>query len=236
MPQHVNRLSTGELRTLLATTRAAQQHRHVGVCVGYHARVLNVTGAQLHHAAAMRANGCLDHRDFATAKQAEIEPIDGAMDVPHDQAEATARGHVGGDTEADRGDGQGNDDFHALALAVPQALAVAPCRELHPRRLTDAHEVIPLPADQRDLCSRRRHAAEARRAGDGLNSFQPIIEWGEIPAAAARADDPQPALPLVKRDPTAHTETGWTAVAVERRVAESTSTKHDATLLKTVRK
>src|SRR3989442_2281847 len=119
---------------------------------------------------------------------------------------------------------------------LPQALAVAPGRELHPRRLTDAHEVIPLPADQRDLCSRRRHAAQARRAGDGLNSFQPIIEWGEIPAAATWADDPQPALPLVKRDPTAHTETGWTAVAVERRVAESTGTKHDATLLKTVRK
>src|SRR5258708_39520350 len=125
------------------------------------------------------------------------------MDVPHNQAEATARSNVRGDTETDRGDGQRYDDFHALALAVPQAFAVAPGRELHPRRLTDAHEVIPLPANQRDLRGRRRHAAEARRAGDGFNTLQPIIEWGEIPAATAPAPDPQPGLPPLQRKPTA---------------------------------
>jgi len=236
LPQHLNGLSPRELRTLPVTMRATQHYGHVGVRVRYDARVLHVTGAQLHYAAAPGADRCFAQGDFAAADQAAIEPINGAMDVPNHQAKASARCDVGGDTEPDRGDGQGNDDFHALALAVPQTFAVAPRRELHARRLTDAHEVVALPPDQRDLRGRRGHAAQACRVSDGFNALQAIIEWREIPAAATRAHDPQPALPLVKRNATAHTKTGWTAVAVERRVAESTSMKHDATMPKSVRK
>src|SRR5438093_6588395 len=128
------------------------------------------------------------------------------MDAPDHQAEAAARRNVGGNAESDRGYREGHDDFHALALAIAQPLAIPPRRQLDARRFADAYEVIALPADQRDLLGRCRDPSETRRASDGLDLFEPIIERGEIPATAPRADDPQPTLPLIERDSPPDTE------------------------------
>src|SRR5512145_1710684 len=148
------------------------------------------------------------------------------MDIPDDDAEAASRGHVCDDAQADGSDRKWHHDLHSLPLAVAQPLAVAPCRQLDTRWLSDAHEVVPLPPDQRDLIGGRGNPPRLCGAGNGLDTLETIIEWSEIPAAAARANDPQPALSLIEGDTASDAETRGSAITVERRITESTTAKH----------
>jgi hypothetical protein len=64
------------------------------------------------------------------------------------------------------------------------------------------------------------------RTGNGLDTLEAIIEWSEIPAAAARANDPQPAFPLIECETASDAETRGSAITIERRITESTTAKH----------
>ncbi len=226
LPQRVNRIAAGELRTFAVAPGTTQYHRHVGVAIGDDAGVLNVACAQLHQRAAPGADGWLAQRDFAAAHQPQIEPIGQAVDVPHDHAEPAARRHVRGDTETDRCDGEGDHDFHPLALAIAQPLAVAPRRQLDARRFADAHEVIALPADQCDLIGGRGDSSLACGARYRFDALQAIIEWGEIPAAAAGADDPQPPPPFIESDSPPDAKPRGAAITVKRRVTKRATAEH----------
>src|SRR2546430_502549 len=94
------------------------------------------------------------------------------------------------------------------------------------RRLADAHQVVPLPPDQRDLFARRRHATIACGTRQRVDSLEAVVQRREVPARALRADHPQPALPLVERETTSHPESRGPAVAVELAVAEGAGPVH----------
>src|SRR5439155_22691710 len=105
-------------------------------------------------------------------------------------------------------------------------LAMAPGRELDPRGLPHLNEVVTLPPNQGHLIGSGGNAPLARGAGHGVDPVQPVVEGGEVPAAAFRADDPEPSLPLVERQPATDAEPGRTTVAIERRVAEGAAAEH----------
>ncbi len=152
LTQRVNRVAAGELSAFAVTLGTTQYHRHVGVAIGDDPRMLHVACAQLHERAAPGADGWLVQRDFAAAHHPQIKPIGQAVDVPDDHAEPAPRRHVRGDPETDCCDREGDHDFHPLALAIAQPLAVPPRRQLDARRFADAHEVITLrcaPGDHR---------------------------------------------------------------------------------------
>jgi hypothetical protein len=148
------------------------------------------------------------------------------MDVPHNYAEAATGGHVRRNAESNRGDREGHHHFHPLTLAIAQALAVAPRGQLDARRLPHADKIVTAPTNQRDLLGGSGDAAGQRCSRNGLDALESVIEWCEIPATAARAHNPQPALPLIERDATSDAQTGWATITVKRRVTESTTAKH----------
>src|SRR2546426_3791000 len=128
---------------------------------------------------------------------------------------------------AQRGDGEGQDEFHLLAPPGLEAFPVSPRRELEPWRLAHLYEVVRLPPDQGDLRGRGGDAALARRAPQRLDFLPALFQGCEIPAAAFRADHPQPALPLVECEPPADPEPRGATVAVQLAVAESAGRVHE---------
>src|SRR5262249_13360923 len=226
LAQDLNGIRSGELRGLLPALRTAQQHRNVGVLVRDNARVLHVPRAQLHHRAAAGANRRFDEPHLPVSDQPLIEAVGQPVHVPHDDPEPATRGDVGRDTEADGGDGEWHDDLQALALPVPETLTVTPRRQLDAWRLADAHEVVALPADQRDLLGGRGDAALQRGTRDGFDAFEAIVKRGEIPATTPRANDPEPSLPLIERDAATDTEARGPAISVKCGVTEGTTAKH----------
>src|SRR5205823_11127517 len=63
-------------------------------------------------------------------------------------------------------------------------------------------------------------------AGHGLDVLDPVVEWGEIPPGAFRADHPEAAFPFVEGQPAPDAESRWAAVAVELAVTERAGPKH----------
>src|SRR5712671_2364048 len=194
--------------------------------VGDDPRMLNMFRAELHERATVRADRRLDERDFAAPHQAQVNAVDQPMHIPDDHAKAAARRHVGGNAEPDRGDREGHDDFQALPLAIAQPLSVTPRRQLDARRFADAHEVIALPTDQRDLLGGCGDSSLTRRASHGLDFLQSIIEWREIPATAARTDDPQPPSPFIERDSPSDPKARGASITVKCGVTERTTAEH----------
>src|SRR5205823_5740837 len=107
-----------------------------------------------------------------------------------------------------------------------EPLAVAPCGELEARRLADPDEVVPVPPDQRHLCGRRRHASLAGGARERFDPLETLIQRRQVPAGALVTDDPEPALPLVEREPLPDAQAGGPAVTVEPAVAEGAGLEH----------
>ena len=188
--------------------------------------MLHVTGTQHHQAAAMCANWGLRQRDFAPAHHAHVNPIDQPVEIPDHDSESATRRDVRSDAETDGGDGERNHDLHALPLAVAESLAVAPRRQLDTRRFPDAHEVVAFPPNQGDLVGRCGDTSVARGASNRFDALEAIVERREIPAATARADDPEPALPFVEGDPPANAKTRRATITVKPSITECATAKH----------
>ena len=135
-------------------------------------------------------------------------------------------GHVHGDGEPDRSNRQRHHESELLATACPKTLAVAPRRELDARRLADAHEVVAAPPHERHLLGRCGDTALPRRARQRLDLLEPVVERREVPARALGADHPQPAFPLVERQPPPDAEPRRPAVAVQFSIAEGARFVH----------
>src|SRR5262245_51560436 len=173
----------------------------------------------------MRADRRFDEADLATAHHPHVKPVRDAMDVPYDHAKPAARRDIRRDTQTDRRDRERHDHFQPLALAIAQPLAVAPGRELDPRWLPDADEVVALPPNQRDLVRRGGNAPLTRHARERFDPLQPVVKGSEIPATASGTHDPEPALPLIEREPPAHAQPRGSTIAVKVCVAEGTTAK-----------
>src|SRR4029077_17304124 len=107
-----------------------------------------------------------------------------------------------------------------------EPFAVAPGRELHATRLPHSHQVVGLPADERDMLRGGGHAALARGARPRFDLLQAVVERRQIPACALWTDHPQAALPLVEREPSSDAEPRGAAVTVEFAAAEGAGAVH----------
>src|SRR6266704_3997736 len=220
------RIGADEQRAFGATVRAAQEQGDVGPRLVDHARVRDVPGAEIEDAAAALADRRLDQTDPPAPHHAAVHRPRHVRHVPHEHTDGAAGGDVHRDGEPHGRYGHRHDELQLLAPARPQPLAVAPRGELHAWWLPDANQVVSLPADQGDLLARGGHATGVRGARHRLDPLEPVVERGEVPARAARADHPQPAPPLVEGEALADAEPRGPAVAVELAVAERAGAVH----------
>ena len=122
-----------------------------------------------------------------------------------------------------------------LALVKPELLILVgglahdrflPGRQLDTRRFPHAHKVVAFPPNQRDLIGRCSDPSVACGAGHRFDAFETIVERREIPAATARAHDPEPASPFVEGNPPADTESGRATITVKCRITKGTTAEH----------
>ena len=190
----------------------AHEHRPFGMAAGTaedepdvllrlpdDARVRHMLRPELQHRATALANRRFDQRHATPADHAGVQHARDVGHVPDEHAHRPARGHVYGDREPDGGDRDRQHELELLAAPRTQPLAVTPGRELEAPGLADPDQVVGLPANESDLLRGCGDAALAGRAGQRLDALQPVVERGEIPAGALRADHPEAALPLVER-------------------------------------
>src|SRR5437879_8971054 len=135
-------------------------------------------GAQLQHGAATLTHRRLDQTDPPPAHHAAVQRTRHVRHVPYEHSDGAAGGDVDRDGEPHRRDGHGYDEPQLLPTARPQPLAVAPRGELEAWRLADAHQVVPLPPDQRDLLARRGDATVARGSSQGVDPLAAVVERG----------------------------------------------------------
>src|ERR1051325_3234354 len=199
-------VATDEQCAFGAALRAAQDQAETGLGLGDDTGMREVAGRDVHDRAAALADRGLDEAEAAASHHPRVDRSGDVRHVPHEHADRSAGRHVHRDGEPDRCNRQRHHEPELLALACPKTLAVAPGRELYAWRLPDAYEVVAAPTDERHLLGRRGDTALPRRARQRFDLLEPVVEGREVPAGALGADHPQPAFPLVERQPPPNAE------------------------------
>src|SRR5207249_1661832 len=88
--------------------------------IRYHARVLDVLGAQLEQRAAAGANRRLGEVHLAVPHDSDVQALAEAMQVPDEHAQGAAGGDVGRDAQPHGGHGQWHHVLEAMRRPTPR--------------------------------------------------------------------------------------------------------------------